>query len=118
MGLGEANKAKLKTTQAGTQAHRPLGMLLVRRRSGPWARESSPSWKRWGRGGWCEMTQGQKPDVGKRGLSLQLRTLALGFVMAPKGGRCSSPNLATLRKDVAERGQGMVGWLLRGARGW
>lgn len=31
MGLGEANKAKLKTTQAGTQAHRPLGMLLVRR---------------------------------------------------------------------------------------
>lgn len=30
--------------------------------------------------------------------------------MAPRGGRCSSPYLATLRKDgvAAERGQGMV----------
>lgn len=30
--------------------------------------------------------------------------------MTPRGGRCSSPYLATLRKDgvAAERGQGMV----------
>lgn len=56
------------------------------------------------------MTQGQKSDMAKLGLSPQLRTLALGFILAPRGGRCSSPYLATLRKDgvAAERGQGMV----------
>lgn len=50
------------------------------------------------------MTQGQKPDVAKLGLSPQLRTLALGFILAPRVGG------AALRTWP---GSGRMGWLLR-----
>lgn len=72
MGLGEANKAKLKTTQARDPGTQASGHTPGQKETQSLGQEVKSKLEAAGRGGCCEMTQGQQPDVAKLGLSLQL----------------------------------------------